>query len=858
MRWFRPVWRSLATCFLFAALASSDIRAESESLPPASESSESSDLPLLIGHGEAISEGATLAGNSSSDGTITDVIVLIDSTKSMAWPLGRERRLGVAQWSALDVADSIPEEIPAAFVSLADEASALRQLLPMGTNDRGQLRRTVMRLKSQGDGKLDKLLTEARRLLASKPDSTPLLVLVTDGVDCDPFSHGAPIRDLHSDFGDRLHFQVIGIGDNREISAKLRDLANQGGPNGEFSSVKSHADLPAALSSTRSLFEAVRTARHDHAEQQASSLAACEKDRRDLIRQVARLTREGTDLRADVARLKETNETQAAKITDLTRERDALTTRVAELDEQVETLSEQNTNLAKDNERLSVDNAKLNELSEARLAEIGRLTQEKSDLELSSESYRRAYLTWLTLALIFLVLFVIASMLWWFKAVRLADRLGQTGSERDKLKEQYAELNGKLDELNSHLQHLEEQLDKAQDDHSEASLDLGHARTKIDELKHEVHRLQHELKDCSDARHHLAHNLDDARDLNEQHSRDIARLNDDVTELTERVKRLKRKNEDLEERTASAEQDSNASRQQLSECRERNGRMEERLNACQQDCSESERRIRELEHALNHAREDARRYSHRLRRCREHHDNHAQELLRVSTEGAAATSRAEELERALHECQRNSSAVQHAATVSRAEQAAAFADTLGATREMAANGRHHDHCCHSQSTPIVMGPTVTPAYSAASPVANPGAPSAPAAAAGPATAGAGTAGPATAGAGTAGSGTAGAGTAGSGTAGAGTAGAATAGAGTSGPAAGGSAASGSAAGGGAAGAPAGAGEGEDGGGILGGKGGGGLGGILGTAGTVLGTTIGGPFGGIVGGVGGGIVEDILS
>jgi peptidoglycan hydrolase CwlO-like protein len=850
MRWSRPVWRLLVTCLLFAVFCSSDAQAQIESLPPSSESSESSDLPLLVGHGERVPSGATSAAkNSSPDGTITDVIVLIDSTKSMAWPLERERRLGVAQWSTLDVADSIPEEIPAAFVALADEASALRQLLPLGTNDRGQLRRTVMRLKSQGDGKLDKLLTEARRLLAAKPDSVPLLVLVTDGVDCDPFSHGAPIRDLHSDFGDRLHFQVIGIGDNREISAKLRDLANQGGPNGEFSSVKSHADLPAALSSTRSLFEGVRIARHDRAEQQAASLAVCEKDRRDLTRQVARLTREGVDLRADVARLEETNEKQADEIANLTRERDTLTTRVSELDEQVETLSEQNTNLAKDNERLSVDNAKLGELSEARLAEIGRLTQEKSDLELSSESYRRAYLTWLTLALIFLVLFVIASMLWWFKALRLTDRLGQAGSERDKLKEQYTELNGKLDELNVHLRHLEEQLDEAQVGHTGAQSDLGHARTKIDELKEEVHRLRHELKDCGDARQHLVHKLDDARDLNEQHARDINRLNDEVTELTERVKRLKRKNEDLEERTASAEQEANSARHQLSECRERNGRMEERLNACQQDCSESERRIRELEHALNHAREDVRRYSHRLRRCREHHDNHSQELLRVSTEGAAAASRAEELERALHECQRNSSAVQHAANVSRAEQAAAFADTLGVTREMAANGRHHDHCCHSQSTPIVMGPTVTPAYSAASPVANPGAPSAPAA-----TAGAGTAGAGTAGSGTAGAGTAGAGTAGSGTAGAGTAGAATAGAGTSGPAAGGSAASGSAAGGGAAGAPAGAGGGDGDGplipglpGILGGDKDGGLGGLLGIAGTALGTTIGGPVGGLAGG-----------
>ncbi len=188
---------------------------------------------------------------------VTDVIMLIDATHSMAWPSGRERRMAIAQWSALDVADGIPENIPAAFVALHDEATALRQLLPLTNDGRGHLRRTVMRLVPAGEGKLDKLLVEARRLLTGKPDAVPLIVLVTDGVDCDPFSHGAPIRDLARAYGDRLYFQVIGVGDNHVISAKLRDLADQGGSNGEYSSVKSHAELPTALSRCRQLFEQI-------------------------------------------------------------------------------------------------------------------------------------------------------------------------------------------------------------------------------------------------------------------------------------------------------------------------------------------------------------------------------------------------------------------------------------------------------------------------------------------------------------------------------------------------------------------------------------------------------------------------
>src|SRR5690606_40886147 len=43
---------------------------------------------------------------------VTDVIMLIDATQSMAWPSGRERRMAIAQWSALDIADGVPENIP--------------------------------------------------------------------------------------------------------------------------------------------------------------------------------------------------------------------------------------------------------------------------------------------------------------------------------------------------------------------------------------------------------------------------------------------------------------------------------------------------------------------------------------------------------------------------------------------------------------------------------------------------------------------------------------------------------------------------------------------------------------------------
>lgn len=158
--------------------------------------------PVLVGHEAPAAKGATAtaanraapisapaatpvrlppigAPSGVASPVVTDVIMLIDATHSMAWPSGRERRMAIAQWSALDIADGVPENIPAAFVALHDEATALRQLLPLTSDGRGHLRRTVMRLVPAGEGKIDKLLVEARRLLANKPDAVPLIVLAT-------------------------------------------------------------------------------------------------------------------------------------------------------------------------------------------------------------------------------------------------------------------------------------------------------------------------------------------------------------------------------------------------------------------------------------------------------------------------------------------------------------------------------------------------------------------------------------------------------------------------------------------------------------------------------------------------------
>lgn len=654
---------------------------------------------------------------STSAPVVTDVIMLIDATHSMAWPSGRERRIAIAQWSALDIADGVPENIPAAFVALHDEATALRQLLPLTNDGRGHLRRTVMRLVPAGEGKLDKLLVEARRLLASKPEAVPLIVLVTDGVDCDPFSHGAPIRDLAQAYGDRLYFQVIGVGDNHVISAKLRDLANQGGRHGEFSSVKSHAELPTALSRCRQLFELIGAERAAQAKRQAADLAHCRTDRTRLQGEVEDLGGRNSQLVSDLegARAKIVELTQASK--DLTRERNELSDRAVTLASELETVQRENADLTENNKRLEVERSQLTEESAHRLAEISRLTDEKHAVELSRDAYRRAYWTWLVLALVFLSLLILATLLWWFRTIRLLDQLAAVTRERDEWQNDHASHSVKLDEANEEIRCLERKLSECRDRAGDLQTELDHSRDDVERLGDEKRQLKCELEESETRRHELTRELDRYKDECGDLGQDQTQLKAQIEEMSDRYKRLKRKCEELEQRAHASHHESDQTRQALAECRTQAGRLEERLDACQQGKGDRDRRIHELEHLVGVSREEAQRLSEKLRRCHERNEQHSQELLRASTAGAAAESRAQELERALHECQRGSLISSATAATARAEQEAAFAATLGATREMAANGKHHD-CCHNHppaQAPVIVAHN-TPSHSAASPL----------------------------------------------------------------------------------------------------------------------------------------------
>ncbi|MFO1019342.1 MAG: hypothetical protein U0903_01380 [Planctomycetales bacterium] len=615
----------------------------------------------------------------------------------MAFQWGSESSLSIAQWYALDVADLIPDQVPTAYVTLYDEASEIRQLKPFAGDERSQLRRSIMMLTPHGEGKLDKLLFEAERLLKQSKSAAPLVLLVTDGVDCDPFSHGEAVRRLKSTVGPGLIFQVVGICDSDSISHKLRDLANQGGPSSDFTSLNSYTGIPSCLTKMRSLMETIVNYRLADANWFRKSLSCCSVALNAANNSNAELTRVLNDLRDKNAELQKS-------VTSLTSERDNLLA-------QNKSLSATNEGLMadlKDRERrigdldrlivsLKLDNTSLEDSKRALQADVTRLNSEILELIRSRDLARQLYHTWLAISIVCLIALLVVGLMLSFRLIRMRDHMKTIKSEGVRLEQ-------------------EKQLERERFGQEKKALEerLCELNNEIEGLKCRIHESALENTRLTESNRNLCHQ-------NEH-------LNCEVHALTESDKTLQSSNvallRDLEccrARAATLTEESTNAREQVA-------RLEERLVSCKHSGDCLQQRNKDLEEELKHVQIQICNLNHDLESCRIQHEQDERELLRISTEGASDKSKAEQLEKQLEECQRN--VVQQAAmfSVSKAEQALGYANTIGATREMAANKKE---CC-PQPAPVIS--YNTPANNnPATPSSNPvgGGPSAPAASSAP-------------------------------------------------------------------------------------------------------------------------------
>ncbi|MDA0835344.1 MAG: VWA domain-containing protein [Planctomycetota bacterium] len=186
---------------------------------------------------------------------ITDVLILMDLSKSME----SSSRLTIAQWAAFDILDSIPLGTPTGLFALYDDAEEVRPLEPLDGESRSNLRRRILKLVPSGDGKLSRLVGLARQQLARKPDCRrPLIIVVTDGHDCEPYGAFKDVSELFDRFEDRLQIHLLGVNTNPEARSKLGELA---GTRGHFFTVSSSRDLSTALAGIRKQLDTITCSR---------------------------------------------------------------------------------------------------------------------------------------------------------------------------------------------------------------------------------------------------------------------------------------------------------------------------------------------------------------------------------------------------------------------------------------------------------------------------------------------------------------------------------------------------------------------------------------------------------------------
>jgi len=230
-----------------------------------------SDVPATV---PVISEPAEISPRPD-DGVISHVVVVLDATESMYWPNhpGHPSRLSLAKKAANLVVDLVPVDTLLTVLVLQDDVSAVRPLSPLQAADRHGIHDSIEVLKPSGHGELAACFDEVERVLTggaddsgpvSLPSNTqPLVVIITDGNDCDPgVAHGQATQ-LNSRFKTGMKFSLIGVCTHESIAAPLRSLATSG--SGWYSQLESDTGLETAFSRTRDCCNGIRNHR---AEQQ--------------------------------------------------------------------------------------------------------------------------------------------------------------------------------------------------------------------------------------------------------------------------------------------------------------------------------------------------------------------------------------------------------------------------------------------------------------------------------------------------------------------------------------------------------------------------------------------------------------
>lgn len=193
---------------------------------------------------------------------ITHAVIVIDSTMSMGYPipsLSRTRlvsRQAAAASAAAHLLDILPVGTNVSVVAIQDEVSVLRTMKPLTGKDRSTIGIEIRALSATGSTKLEKSFATIEHLLTRTPEgklseqlrrsSRPLVVVITDGDNCDPVDAQDEAKSLSDQFEQGMKFLVIGCVQNNSptnCAKALHSLAISGG--GDFGRITSTTALGA-------------------------------------------------------------------------------------------------------------------------------------------------------------------------------------------------------------------------------------------------------------------------------------------------------------------------------------------------------------------------------------------------------------------------------------------------------------------------------------------------------------------------------------------------------------------------------------------------------------------------------------
>lgn len=309
---------------------------------------------------------------------ITHVAVVLDATASMGARDKGVPSIQLGQWVVSDLLDLVPAEIPFDFFVIKDNSVSVlhgknadgQDIGPVELQpaDKSEVRGRLMQLQPSGKGELkDAFTTLLRRL---ETGDAPLVVVITDGYDCNPKAGAVAAASELLKKCPRTEFSMVAIRPDQLIAPDLESVAAAAG--GNFTAIRSRASIQAELSQVTQACDRVRTVRANKAEQTKEELA---RVRMQVIGLNASLKSSGQD----IAKLQESLSSRERELKDESEKHQATAMRLQQSQRDFNDLDEKHTQLTKDFQRESAANKKLNEeVQNLRLRET-ELTGELND-----------------------------------------------------------------------------------------------------------------------------------------------------------------------------------------------------------------------------------------------------------------------------------------------------------------------------------------------------------------------------------------------------------------------------------------------------------------------------------------------